>query len=159
MPLLDELVHGAHHVLSGDPVQAGGAGHRADEGPGVRARRRLVAEQDDGDAVGRPAFGGDHLVEWASSVVAVVTAGKSTAERIHAVGEMIRLAGVTQVSGVLVGSDKSDESLGLAGSEGAGPRTLAADNLAADADSLFGAVSGIRSATPFPARRSTGDAR
>jgi capsular polysaccharide biosynthesis protein len=95
-----------------------------------------------------PALGGDYLAEWASSVVVVVTAGRSTAERIHAVGEMIRLAGIPQASAVLVGSDKIDESLGVVGSQGVGQR--APDGLPAAADSLFGAVSGIRSTGPFP---------
>ncbi len=106
-----------------------------------------------------PALGGDYLAEWASSVVAIATAGRSTAERIHAVGEMIRLAGITQVSAVLVGSDKTDESLGVAGSRGAGRRTLAADGLPTDADGLFGAVSGVRSRAPFRAGGSSGDSR
>ena len=60
-----------------------------------------------------PALGGNHLAEWASSVVAVVTAGRSSAQRIFAVGEMIRLAGIRHLSAVLVGADKSDDSLGL----------------------------------------------
>lgn len=60
-----------------------------------------------------PALGSDQLAEWASSAVVVVTAGRSSAERIHAVGEMIRLAGIRQITAVLVGADKSDESLGM----------------------------------------------
>lgn len=95
-----------------------------------------------------PALGGDYLAEWASSVVVVVTAGRSTAERIHAVGEMIRLAGIPQASAVLVGSDKRDESLGVVGSQGVGQR--APDGLPADAESLFGTVSGIEPTVPFP---------
>ena len=60
-----------------------------------------------------PAFGGDHLATWATDVVTVVTAGQSSATRIHAVGEMIRLAGARLVSVVLTGADKGDESLGV----------------------------------------------
>ena len=60
-----------------------------------------------------PALGGDHLATWATSAVAVVSAGQSSAERIHGVGEMIRLAGMRLDSVVLLGADKSDESLGL----------------------------------------------
>jgi capsular polysaccharide biosynthesis protein len=41
-----------------------------------------------------PAVGGDHLATWASNAVVVVTSGESSAERIHSVGEMIRLAGM-----------------------------------------------------------------
>jgi hypothetical protein len=43
----------------------------------------------------------------------VVSAGESSAERLHGVGEMIRLAGTRLVSVVLIGADKRDESLGL----------------------------------------------
>ena len=42
----------------------------------------------------------------------MVTAGRSSWTRIHAVGEMIRLAGMYLVSAVLVGASKTDESLG-----------------------------------------------
>jgi capsular polysaccharide biosynthesis protein len=64
-----------------------------------------------------PAFGGDHLATWTTDVVAVVTSGKSSAEKVRAVGEMIRLAGARLVSVVLIGADKNDESLGQ-------PRTI-----------------------------------
>ncbi|MGH3265528.1 MAG: hypothetical protein ACRDNS_26440 [Trebonia sp.] len=60
-----------------------------------------------------PAMGGDHLATWASEAVAVVTAGCSSAERVHGVGEMIRLAGTRFKSAVLIGADRTDESLGL----------------------------------------------
>lgn len=59
-----------------------------------------------------PASGGEHLATWATDVVAVVTAGRSTAVRIHAAGEMVRLAGIRLGSVVVLGTDKSDESLG-----------------------------------------------
>jgi capsular polysaccharide biosynthesis protein len=61
-----------------------------------------------------PALGGDYLGTWATNAVAVVTAGKSSAEKIHGVAEMIRLAGTRLDSVVLVGTDKSDESIGVA---------------------------------------------
>jgi capsular polysaccharide biosynthesis protein len=60
-----------------------------------------------------PAFGGDYLGTWATNAVAVVTAGECSAEKIHAVAEMIRLAGTRLDSVVLIGADKSDESLGI----------------------------------------------
>lgn len=59
-----------------------------------------------------PAFGGDYLGSWATDAVAVVTAGQSTATRLHAAGEMIRLAGVRLGSVVVLGADRNDESLG-----------------------------------------------
>ncbi len=67
-----------------------------------------------------PSLGGEHLATWATAAVAVVTAGKSPATRIHSVGEMIRLAGMTLKSAVLIGADKTDESLGMAHAPGAG---------------------------------------
>jgi capsular polysaccharide biosynthesis protein len=60
-----------------------------------------------------PALGADHLATWATSAVVVVTAGRSSAARIHAVGELVRLAGMSPVSAVLLDADKSDESTGV----------------------------------------------
>ena len=60
-----------------------------------------------------PSLGGEHLATWATSAVVVVTAGRSSWARIHAVGEMVRLGGTSLTSAVLVGSDKTDESLGV----------------------------------------------
>jgi hypothetical protein len=60
-----------------------------------------------------PALGADHLATWATSAVVVVTAGRSSAARIHAVGELVRLAGMSPVSAVLVDADKTDESTGV----------------------------------------------
>jgi capsular polysaccharide biosynthesis protein len=59
-----------------------------------------------------PALGAEHLPGWAADVVVVVRAGRSSSAKIHVVGEMIRLAGLSLVSGVLVGVDQTDESLG-----------------------------------------------
>ena len=59
-----------------------------------------------------PALGADHLPTWASGAVVLVTAGRSSWARIHAVGEMIRIAGTPLVSTVLIGADKNDKSVG-----------------------------------------------
>lgn len=59
-----------------------------------------------------PNAGGDHLVTWASDAIAVVTAGRATATRIHTAGEMVRLAGTHLESVLVVDADKRDESLG-----------------------------------------------
>jgi capsular polysaccharide biosynthesis protein len=61
-----------------------------------------------------PSLGGEHLSTWATGAVVMVTAGQSSWAKIHGVGEMVRLAGTTLMSGVLVGADKADESLGAA---------------------------------------------
>jgi capsular polysaccharide biosynthesis protein len=68
-----------------------------------------------------PAVGADHLASWTSDVAVVVTAGRSGATTIRAVGEMIRAAGLRLAFGVLMRADKHDESLGYARS-GAGWR-------------------------------------
>ena len=60
-----------------------------------------------------PALGADHLATWASSAVVVVTAGRSSATRIQGVGEMVRLAGTSPVSAVLIDADKTDETTGI----------------------------------------------
>jgi hypothetical protein len=59
-----------------------------------------------------PALGGEHLAGWARSAVAFVTAGESSAAKVSAVGEMVRLAGMSLISGILVGADETDESVG-----------------------------------------------
>jgi len=64
-----------------------------------------------------PAFGGDYLNSWAPVAVAVVTTGESTAERIRATGDMVRLAGVRLDSTILIGADESDSSLGVGSPE------------------------------------------
>lgn len=60
-----------------------------------------------------PAIGAEHLATWGSDAVAVVTAGLSHAARVHAAGEMLRLAGVRLLSAVLTDSDSGDESVGV----------------------------------------------
>jgi capsular polysaccharide biosynthesis protein len=60
-----------------------------------------------------PSVGGEHLATWAPEAVVVVTAGRSSWTKIHAVGEMVRLAGTRLVYAVLAGADKTDESLGV----------------------------------------------
>ena len=58
-------------------------------------------------------MGAEYLATWASDAVVAVTAGQSSATRIHSVGELIRRSGTQLVSAVLVGADKSDETLGM----------------------------------------------
>jgi capsular polysaccharide biosynthesis protein len=61
-----------------------------------------------------PAVGGEQLSTWAEAAVAVFTAGRTRAARAYAVGEMLRLSGIHAISGIVVGSDETDESLGTA---------------------------------------------
>ena len=106
----------ADQVVSGPlpPAGAGGAGYLAEppaeaiESVAKHARIMLtVAELD-------PAVGAEHLSTWATEAVAVFTAGRTRAARAYAVGELLRLSGVRAISGIVVGSDKTDESLGMA---------------------------------------------
>jgi hypothetical protein len=83
----------------------------------ARPSERLVSASEASDLVLSlvtldPAFGGEHLATWATEAIAVVTAGQSTAARVQAVGEMMRLSGTRVDSAVLLGADKNDESLG-----------------------------------------------
>lgn len=59
-----------------------------------------------------PAVGADQLATWVTDVAVVMTAGRSAPKTIHAVGEMVRLAGLHLPFGVLLRADKTDESLG-----------------------------------------------
>ena len=60
-----------------------------------------------------PALGADYLASWSSNAVGVLTAGTSSATKIHSVGEMIRFSGAQLLGAVLLGADKSDETVGI----------------------------------------------
>ena len=60
-----------------------------------------------------PSLGGDQLATWTDDAVVVISAGKSSWTRIHAIGEMIRLGGTHLTAAILVGAEKTDESLGV----------------------------------------------
>ena len=55
----------------------------------------------------------------------MITAGQATWTKIHAVGQMLWLAGIRLAPAVLVAADKFDESLGVVHS----PRVLALGSL------------------------------
>jgi len=60
-----------------------------------------------------PALGADHLATWTADSAVILTAAESTGTKIHTIGQMIRLAGVSLVSGILLGADKNDVSFGV----------------------------------------------
>jgi hypothetical protein len=60
-----------------------------------------------------PAIGAWHLLRWATRAIVVVTAGRSTAQRINGTAELLRAASVTVTSAILVNADRRDESIGL----------------------------------------------
>jgi capsular polysaccharide biosynthesis protein len=88
-----------------------------------------------------PSLGATHLAGWAGDAIVVVTAGESSAALIHAVGEMIRLAGMNLISAVLVGADKTDESLGTTFAR-AGGDGVTEESSQLDAQGLFAAADG-----------------
>ncbi|TDD60757.1 hypothetical protein E1263_09920 [Kribbella antibiotica] len=64
-----------------------------------------------------PALGADHLGSWASRAEVVVTAGRSTAAKVKATGEMLRLAGLEIDSAIVLNADKTDEGVGATEAE------------------------------------------
>jgi hypothetical protein len=76
-----------------------------------------------------PALGAEHLRSWAGDTIVMVSAGRSSWMRIHAVGEMIRLARIPLVSAILAETDKTDESIGLTQAALRGTRVARANGL------------------------------
>ena len=104
-----------------------------------------------------PSVGGEHLATWAADAIVVVTAGRSSWTKIHAVGEMIRLAGTRLVCAVLVGADKTDESLGVTPKPEAGRDAVTTQGMQANG---AGSLAGGRPGEPSddgPASRSQMD--
>ena len=95
-----------------------------------------------------PSVGGEHLATWAPAAVAIVTAGQSSWTRIRAASEMIRLSGARLDSGVLVGADKTDESLGVTHPRGSGYGTGEAETGLPDAERFFATLDGGSSGVP-----------
>jgi capsular polysaccharide biosynthesis protein len=86
--------------------------------PRDETARPLPVAPDSGDVLLSlvsldPGVGADHLASWATDAVAIVTAGESSATRVHAAGEMMRQAGVPISAAFLLCADKNDESVGI----------------------------------------------
>jgi capsular polysaccharide biosynthesis protein len=60
-----------------------------------------------------PAVGIDHLAAWADRVVVVVTAGRSSVEKVRTLGDLIRAAGLDLRFAALLHTERTDESSGL----------------------------------------------
>jgi hypothetical protein len=75
-----------------------------------------------------PAVGADHLTAWADRVIVVVTAGRSSAEKIMTVGEQVRTAGLDLRFAVLMHTERSDDSSGTATVERPAPIQLRDDH-------------------------------
>jgi capsular polysaccharide biosynthesis protein len=123
------VVPGRDEVMPAGPLSAGSGLAPAEGDTGPQAKE-LVAAHKSADllltlAVLDPAIGAEHLTTWTGKVVTVITAGQSSATRIQALGEMIRLAGLTLAGAVLIKADKTDESLGIPLSPEEAPRVRA----------------------------------
>ncbi|GAB3927679.1 hypothetical protein GCM10029976_024210 [Kribbella albertanoniae] len=66
-----------------------------------------------------PALGADHLGSWASRAAVVVTAGRTSATKLKATGDMLRLAGLEIDTAIVLNADKTDEGVGVAEAEAA----------------------------------------
>jgi capsular polysaccharide biosynthesis protein len=64
-----------------------------------------------------PGIDVENLRSWVDQVVPLVTAGRSTVELLETTAELIRAAGLSLPFAMMVGSDDTDESLGLLGPE------------------------------------------
>jgi capsular polysaccharide biosynthesis protein len=119
--LLKQTAPGLHPVAKDDrmtlfvpnPEDLAPAGPLADDPSAELAEARSKADVVLSLVVLDPSVSANYLRSWAPDAVTVVTAGLSSAEKVQSAGELIRESGVTAVSGLLLGADKSDESLGL----------------------------------------------
>jgi capsular polysaccharide biosynthesis protein len=59
-----------------------------------------------------PAIGAEHLSGWAVNSLVFISAGRATAERIGAVGHLLRRAGVDVIGAIVIGSGSKDDSVG-----------------------------------------------
>lgn len=116
----DKSVHGAPPVVfrpDGIPFLARGpvgahTGAVTDLGDQDRAawdRADMVLTLAEVD----PAIGAEHLASWTDDVVLVVAAGRSSAERLRSTAELVRSADLGLPFAMMVGADRTDESLGL----------------------------------------------
>ncbi|HXW78562.1 MAG TPA: hypothetical protein VEJ84_03635 [Acidimicrobiales bacterium] len=62
-----------------------------------------------------PALGADSLSAWATTAVVTLTVGKVSSTRLQACQEMLRQAGVSLSSAIVIGSDPWDETAGSLG--------------------------------------------
>jgi len=105
-PALTEGPGGSLHVLTPSPDQVSGVAEPPWVATGHGAQAVLVLTTVD------PGKGAWHL-SWAREAVVSVTAGHSSAQRVSSTAVLLRAAGITIRSGVLLGADVQDESIGL----------------------------------------------
>lgn len=79
-----------------------------------------------------PGIDAENLATWVPQVVPLVTAGSSTPELLETTAELVRAARLELPFALMVGSDDTDESIGLtAGSESGGPESDAHGDVSA----------------------------
>ena len=61
-----------------------------------------------------PAVGAYHLSAWTERVIVAVTAGRSSAERVRTVGDLVRTAGLDLRFAAVLHTERTDDSLGEA---------------------------------------------
>jgi capsular polysaccharide biosynthesis protein len=64
-----------------------------------------------------PAFGANHIASWATDSVVMISAGAASATRLAATAQMLESGGIRVNSAILVGADRHDETIGVAGTE------------------------------------------
>ncbi len=122
-------------VPAKDEVLPAGPVHRSRQGrSAVSTDEALVNAYSDADVLLTlvsldPALGADHLRTWVGDTVVMVSAGRSSWLRIHAVGELVRLARIPLVSAILAEADQTDESMGLTQAAVRGTRVARANGL------------------------------
>lgn len=72
-----------------------------------------------------PTIGAWRLRRWAADAIVTVTAGVSTLHRVAAVTELLDAAGITVSSAVMLGADRTDDSVGLPATQLGGPTSFA----------------------------------
>jgi hypothetical protein len=73
--------------------------------PELRDFTLILAELD-------PAVGADHLTAWTDRAIVVITAGRSSVEKVRSVSDQVRAAGLDLRFGALVRTERTDESIG-----------------------------------------------
>jgi uncharacterized protein involved in exopolysaccharide biosynthesis len=64
-----------------------------------------------------PAVGADYLTAWADRVILVVTAGRTSVEKVRTVGDQVRAAGLDLRFAILMHTERTDDSSGTASVE------------------------------------------
>ena len=111
---------GVHRGETVHAIEIGGRAVTLVVSPPDPAQIGLETDPGEVDAVlvlasADPRFGADHIAAWAREAVVVITAGEVSASRIRGTAQMLRQAGITLQSAILVDTDRADDSVGVVG--------------------------------------------